>query len=216
MIHKSAKAWLPLLFLGAAGCATIADCCIEQETSMRNCVLAQKAWGNWSWCYDDLDHPFHFAKGFKAGYKNILEGGKGCQPTLPPRWYWKPCYQSPEGRCKIASWFDGYSHGALAAQQDGYGSLQELPISPTARANWVSQFATPNPACFDGMYHGQVPGSPDSVAPEGAIIPEDAPMDGIDESVPGDAQLRPEGSAGGAINLEPLRPYDDSVLTPEQ
>jgi hypothetical protein len=215
MIHKSAKAWLPLLFLGAAGCATIADCCIEHETSMRNCVPAQKAWGNWSWCYDDLDHPFHFAKGFKAGYKNILQGGKGCQPTLPPRWYWKPCYQSPEGRCKIASWFDGYSHGALAAQQDGYGSLQELPISPTARANWMSQFTTPNTACFDGMYHGQVPGSPDAVVPEGAIVPEDAPMDGMDEFSPGAAQLPPAGSAGGAINLEPLRPYDDSVQTPE-
>ena len=130
----------PILLLVAAtfglqGCASICDDIIETEMQTRNMILAQKAWGHWSWCYDDLDFPYHFARGFKAGYRDVLDGGSGCQPTLPPKCYWKPCFQTPEGRCKTHAWFDGFSHGALAARQDGYGSLGEIPISPRAREN---------------------------------------------------------------------------------
>ncbi len=120
---------------GMFGCSAMNDGIISCEMEIRNHVLAQKAWGHWSWCYDNLDFPFHFAKGFKDGYRNILSGGNGCQPTLPPKCYWKPAYQTPEGNCKIHAWFDGFSHGVLAANQDGYGALGEIPISPTARAN---------------------------------------------------------------------------------
>ena len=118
-----------------SGCASIGDGIISCEMSIRNHILAQKAWGHWSWCYDKLDYPAHFAKGFKDGYRNVLDGGNGCQPTLPPQCYWKPQFQTSEGRCKINTWFDGFSHGALAAEQDGYGALGEIPISPTARTN---------------------------------------------------------------------------------
>ena len=120
---------------GLTGCAAICDGIISMEMDARNDVLAMKAWGHWSWVYDDLEHPWHFAKGFKAGYRNILEGGSGCQPTIPPQCYWKPCYQTLEGKCKTHAWFDGFSHGALAAKQDGYGDMGQIPISPTARAN---------------------------------------------------------------------------------
>jgi hypothetical protein len=120
---------------GLAGCAAICDGIISMEMDVRNDVLAQKAWGHWSWAYDNVDYPWHFAKGFKEGYVNVLEGGSGCQPTIPPQCYWKPCYQTLEGRSKIHGWFDGFSHGALAAKQDGYGDMGQIPISPTARAN---------------------------------------------------------------------------------
>ena len=120
---------------GISGCTSMCDGVINIEMNCRNKILAQKAWGHWSWCYGDLDYPWHFARGFKAGYRNVLDGGSGCQPTLPPQCYWKPGFQTPEGHCKIHAWFDGFSHGALAAKQDGYGSLGEIPISPTARTN---------------------------------------------------------------------------------
>ncbi|MDG1898111.1 MAG: hypothetical protein P8J37_24680 [Fuerstiella sp.] len=120
---------------GLTGCAAICDGIIEMEMDVRNDVLAQKAWGHWSWVYDDLEYPWHFAKGFKEGYINVLNGGSGCQPTIPPQCYWKACYQTLEGKCKIHAWFDSFSHGALAAKQDGYGDLGQIPISPTARAN---------------------------------------------------------------------------------
>jgi hypothetical protein len=151
MIRKSAKAWLALLVMSSAGCSAIQDHCITFETNTRNMVLAEKGWMNWSSCYENANYKLHFAKGFKDGYTNILEGGKGCQPTLPPRCYWKPQFQTPEGRAKTNAWFEGYSHGAVAAQQDGYGSLQQLPISPTARANLMARQAPPSASCFEGM-----------------------------------------------------------------
>ncbi|MEQ9410059.1 MAG: hypothetical protein RIK87_20145 [Fuerstiella sp.] len=135
MKYTAVRLMLVTMIAGLSGCTTICDEVIETDMGIRNRVLAQKAWGHWSWCYDELEHPFHFARGFRAGYRNVLEGGSGCQPTLPPQWYWKPCFQTPEGRCKTYAWFDGYSHGALAAKQDGYGDLGEIPISPTARTN---------------------------------------------------------------------------------
>ena len=175
MIRRTAKAWLSLLLFTATGCNAIHDGINDCETRLRNECLSQKAWGHWSWCYDDLDHPYHFAKGFKAGYEDVLAGGKGCQPTLPPRCYWKPCYQSAAGRCKINAWFDGFSHGAVAAQQDGYGNLQSIPISPTARANFLSRNAPVNAACYDGMNHGEVPVADDNVPPDGQLFPEVPP-----------------------------------------
>ncbi len=177
MIRRTAKACLSVLLLTAAGCNSMHDCINDCETGLRNDVLAQKAWGQWSWCYDDLDYPFHFAKGFKAGYQDVLAGGKGCQPTLPPRCYWKPCYQSAEGRCKINAWFDGFSHGAVAAQQDGYGNLQAIPISPTARANFMSRNAPVSQACFDGMYHGEIPIPAESLPADGQLILDESPAE---------------------------------------
>jgi len=141
MVRVSLRIAMAAILCFGAGCAAMQDCVIDYEVQGRNLILSQQAWGEWSWCYDNLQEPFHFAKGFKAGYRNILEGGKGCQPTLPPKCYWKPHYQSPAGRCKINAWFDGFAHGALAAQQDGYGNLNEIPISPTARMNFESSKA---------------------------------------------------------------------------
>ena len=142
---------------GMTGCTAICDGIISIETDARNDVLAQKAWGHWSWVYDDLDHPWHFARGFKAGYRNILEGGSGCQPTFPPQCYWKPCYQTLTGNCKTHAWFDGFSHGALAAKQDGYGYMGHIPISPTARANIE---AARRPAKQNAFGDEELPGEP--------------------------------------------------------
>lgn len=202
MIRRKLKAWLTLLLLSSAGCSAIQDSCLELETGMRNHVLASKAWAHWSWCYDDLDYSTHFAKGFKAGYEDILAGGKGCQPTLPPRCYWKPCFQSPEGRCKIAAWFDGYSHGAVAAQQDGYGNLGELPLSPTARANLLTRSAPVNPACFDGMYQGEVP-----IADPGTAEVMEAPDETAEGLIPMDA-AEPLNQVPGETAIGKL-PYEE-------
>ena len=159
---------------GMTGCASLCDEMISMEMGMRNHVLAQKAWGHWSWCYDDLDYPWHFAKGFKSGYRNVLDGGSGCQPTLPPQCYWKPAYQTPEGQCQIHAWFDGFSHGALAARQDGYGDMGQIPISPTARANFEASRMQPMPNAYLGgaSLYGPAIGTPEDItAPEGEKLP---------------------------------------------
>ncbi len=205
MIRKSMKAWLALLFFAAAGCNAIQDQCINVETSTRNCVLAEKGWLRWASSYKGMDNKMHFAKGFKEGYQNILEGGKGCQPTLPPRSYWKPCYQTAAGGCKIAAWFDGFTHGAVAAQQDGFGNMQQLPISPTAKANWMTRQAPPAAACFAGMSEGDM--SDPIMTPEIHDTP-------VPESPPMDLRLTPEVEMEPGAEPEiPVRPYDDSGST---
>jgi hypothetical protein len=203
MLRKSAKAWLSLVLLTTTGCNAIHDCVNDYEERTINCVIAQKAWNEWSWCYDDLNYPWHFSHGFKDGYENVLGGGKGCQPTLPPRFYWKPCFKTAEGQCKVAAWFDGYSHGALAAQQDGYGNMHQIPISPTAKQNLISRNAPPSAACFEEMYRHS--------NPDGQLIPQASGNSLSDqemmlpESVPEALNALPESKPGA------LRPYDDAA-----
>jgi len=136
-----------LLFgtLVLSGCASMQSGITNHDTKIRSCIQSQHAWNEWSWCYDELEHPFHFARGFKAGYRDVLNGGKGCQPTLPDKCYFKAKYRSVEGRCKVNAWFDGFSHGALAAQQDGAANYNTIPMSPTARANLACANARPQP-----------------------------------------------------------------------
>jgi hypothetical protein len=208
MISKSAKAGLALLLMSSAGCNAIQDHCINFETDTRNMVLAEKGWLNWSSCYKGINYRTHFAKGFKDGYTNVLEGGKGCQPTLPPRCYWKPQFQTADCRAKINAWFDGYSHGATAAQQDGLGSLQQLPISPTARANLMARQAPPSASCFSGMskledtdpvHHPDVHG-------ENSV--DEPPMEILKTP---EMEVPPEPNI-----LETVRPYDEGTSPVEK
>lgn len=123
------------LLLAVSGCASLQEACDEKVDVVHSKLTAHEAWARWSWAYDELAHPKHFARGFKAGYQDILNGGKGCQPTLPPRDYWRPCFRNSEGQCSVNAWFDGWSHGVTAARQDGAGSFGTIPLSPTARGN---------------------------------------------------------------------------------
>lgn len=204
MIRKSAMSLVALLSMTAAGCNAIQDHFITFETDTRNTVLSQKGWMNWASCYNEVDYKSHFAKGFKEGYTNILEGGRGCQPTLPPRCYWKPHYQTPVGRAKINAWFDGYSHGAVAAKQDGFGSLQQLPISPTARANLMTRQAPPSGAFFAEMSNT---GEEDPL-----MHPEIHKGDQIDEP-PMDVLRKFEADAQQQESPSPpARPYDEGTI----
>lgn len=208
MISKSASAWLALLLMSSAGCNAIQDHCVTLETNTRNMVLAEKGWLNWSSCYKGVKYRTHFAKGFKDGYTNVLEGGKGCQPTLPPRCYWKPQFQTLDGKAKINAWFDGYSHGATAAQQDGLGSLQQLPISPTARANFLASKAPPAASCFTGMSPAE--------ETEGIKHPDIQGGNAIDEP-PVELQGIPETVIPQSLKLpESVHPYEDGLAPPKE
>ena len=145
-------------------------------------------------------HPVrrnHFARGFKAGYRNVLEGGSGCQPTLPPECYWKACYQTPAGRCKTYAWFDGFSHGALAAKQDGYGGLGEIPISPRVKENL--------------RLANSRPGQP--IALEPGQLDQPQPMMDTDNGLTPPPMTIEDDTDGGSDVLKPstnsTRPYDE-------
>ena len=118
------------------GCVS---CCQDHfdncTANVRNCWHAHLAWKDWSWTYCDLPYSSDFKNGFKTGYRDICEGATGSQPTHPPRRYWNVVYQNAEGHCRINSWFEGYSHGVLAATQDGFAGASVIPVSPTTHMN---------------------------------------------------------------------------------
>lgn len=96
----------------------------------RNYHLAGDAWNDFKKAHAGLGYSSDYVLGFKRGYADYLEaGGTGQPPPLPPRRYWRVCYQSPDGRRAIDDWFDGFRHGAAVAQASGF---RELIVAPSS------------------------------------------------------------------------------------
>lgn len=127
-----------LLWACSSGCIyEMQDDCDDFMIGMRTRSMARRAWRQAEPVYDrTVEHERHFRKGFEAGYADVASGGNGCVPTLPPRHYWKACYQTPRGKEKTYAWFDGFTHGAIAAHQDGVAGWSRVAVSHAA-------FATP-------------------------------------------------------------------------
>lgn len=66
--------------------------------------------------------------GFLEGYHDMLQGGDGCLPVVPPRRYWSWKYQSAGGQGAVSDWFNGYSAGVAAAKEDGLSNLSRIPV----------------------------------------------------------------------------------------
>ena len=198
---------LLLMTASLTGCAAVTDGLSGLEDCVRHKCQAQQAWNQWSWCYDELDHPHHFARGFKTAYRDVIEGGQGCQPTLPPKCYWKSKFQSAEGRFKVNVWFDGYSHGALAAQQDGAGGWSQIPMSPTARMNL--HMSTSQPQSFGGTGHGAPPPVA-ALAPPPVVAPAPPDLPPSEAAADGHLRLDPEADTDTHADdyAVPLRPYE--------
>ena len=193
----------PLIFgtLLLTGCSSIYTRIDALEACARHKCQAQQAWNEQSWYYEKLDHPFHFAKGFKTAYRDVIEGGNGCQPTLPPKCYWTSRFQSAKGRCKVNEWFDGYSHGALAAQQDDVGAWAEIPLSPTARTNMRTAAAR----AYSSGKISHVTSPPPIAVPARTAVPPAHP------SANGYLRLHDQADSAGTYTEEqtdPLRPFE--------
>ncbi|MCA9080900.1 MAG: hypothetical protein KDA58_10100 [Planctomycetaceae bacterium] len=118
---------LALGLMLTSGCHSLHTCVSEQIIACRNHEEAKMAW--WSceeYYYDCEPHLHDFGLGFQAGYQAIANGGDGCPPTMPPQKYWGVCYQSCEGREKVVSWYNGYSHGVSVALQDGVQNRNQI------------------------------------------------------------------------------------------
>lgn len=174
---KISKSLLGLsLVIAMSGCSGLQDCFDEHCNSMHTGLTGMEAWARWSWCYNELVHPKDFASGFRAGYQDVLNGGSGCQPTLPPKTYWKACYRNAEGNCKVNAWFEGFSHGVLAANQDGAASYGSIPLSPTAQANWETSQQPPAEYDWSGTTTPPAPMSSTTTDSDFAPLPvEPAP-----------------------------------------
>lgn len=113
--------WTGLLVVAGlvTGCAHMYDVTDECVIKWKCCHEAKMAWLRCRDLYINVNYPFDFGQGFRAGYETVCLGGDGCPPAMPPRSYWSYHYQGDEGRCQVMAWYDGYHHGVLAAQCDG-------------------------------------------------------------------------------------------------
>lgn len=124
-------AWLVLVLASASGCASMKDCVDDCMIRMRNCRSARGAWRDYEPCVRDIPHRRDFGRGFRDGYATVAGGGSICQPALPPECYWRYCHESAEGQAQMHAWFDGFSHGAAVADQDGVAQTSHIVIAPS-------------------------------------------------------------------------------------
>lgn len=75
------------------------------------------------------DQSSPFQDGFLEGYHDILDGGDGCLPVVPPKRYWGWRYQSAGGQSAVNDWFSGYQAGVEAAKEDGLAKLSCIPTA---------------------------------------------------------------------------------------
>jgi len=120
--------FLPVLLLTlVAGCLyEIRDEINDCELQCKNSCCAKMAWHRCSGVYQSIEYRRDFKAGFLSGYSSVAYGSNGCPPSLPPSCYWKTIHTNQTGKARANAWFDGYSHGALAAEADGIAESNRI------------------------------------------------------------------------------------------
>ena len=108
----------------------IIACCLVSTlmgcTSMRHCrfeliqqIRTSRAWAE----FDSTDGNCVFSQyasdyrcGWKAGYYNVLSGGDGRPPVIPPEKYWNPSLFRDCDSCGQREWCSGFRDGAVTAR----------------------------------------------------------------------------------------------------
>jgi len=171
------------------------DACDEFMIGHRNSVMATKAWYRVKPNYRNHPHRNSFRDGFIAGYIDVAEGGAGCTPSVAPSEYWGWQYQSPEGQRATDAWFEGFPHGAQAAEQDGVGHWGNIQLVGAQQPD------TKQPPKVDGGPAAE--SLPNADGPRAADRPN---ADGR-----GDGSRRPSGSEELPLPAEST-PFDFSSL----
>jgi hypothetical protein len=116
----------------------------------RHTCMASKAWHGRKHYFANQPNLKDFARGFKAGYMSVADGGDGCTPAFPPREYWGWKYQSCEGQARVSAWFSGYPHGVQAAEQEGIGGWTQIQTSKGIQNEYVQHGRMPSD--YNGTY----------------------------------------------------------------
>jgi hypothetical protein len=94
---------------------------------VRHCLMARKALEKFEELNPGIDLSRHFKKGFRSGFHDVLHGGDGKPPVLPPPKYWTVFYRDAEGHQAIQEWFAGFEVGAQWAIDHGYRRWELIP-----------------------------------------------------------------------------------------
>lgn len=130
---------LALWLLPAAALITLVGCSTgelrdgfgELTTGLRVCCAAEKAYLHRGDLFHDCcSCPLDFKHGFKNGYRDVAMNGEDCcAPPTPPACYWGCSTSDPCERVeRLNCYYDGWTHGAIAAGQDGVVALNTVPL----------------------------------------------------------------------------------------
>jgi len=160
----------------------------------RNRVWSRQAWHARKAQFVGHQELGAFGEGFRDGYRDVASGGNGCPPPVPPRKYWSWRYQTAEGQCKVAAWYEGFPYGAQAAAEEGAGEHQQIQVSHAIVLQYSPQFL-----------NGELPTASHSweEIPPGEV-PGAAPVD----------LLPPNALEGPQTNHRPVTAWPDGVVIP--
>lgn len=179
------------------------DSCNDFVMGWRNNVWSRQAWHEQKGYFADHPELRAFGQGFRDGYRDVAGGGSGCPPPVPPRKYWTWKYQTAEGQCKVAAWFEGYSHGARAAEEHGAGYFQDIQVSYAIETQYSPEFQR-------GDYPNLHEGMP--IMPEGSVEP--LPIEQLPDSHPQHTPTEFRGADAtipeGFIDPVPIEQLPDS------
>jgi hypothetical protein len=159
-----------LLLTLVSGCFyELRDELTECKISWNNKWAAKAAWHDTQGSCMGMSCPHSFKEGFRSGYLDVANGGRGCLPAVPDI---RCCNHMWLDLCsdnqKMEAWFDGYEIGALAAREGGMADANRV-VSRAPQATPVD-YTTPahTPADASPIY----PSSGLSIPPAPAIEPE--------------------------------------------
>ena len=155
------------------------------------------------WMYEDIPCESSFKAGFKAGYRFANCGGDSCTPPGPSH-FWGADGMTEKDVQEAQAWCDGFTHGAMAAQQDGNQVASTLD----------AQSAQPPEGVPDVLYYqgpgslGQIGGTPDQGQPlPGGMTPGSVPSplpNWSSAAAPADTSYPPGNPASEAVPAAPL------------
>lgn len=172
---------------GSAGCVSEINSCanwVHQSWS------TDKAWRSRKWMFDGVDCASSFKAGFKAGYRFANCGGDSCLPPGPSH-FWCTSGMTEDDQRKAQAWCDGFTHGTLAAQQDGNitaSALDAQAAQPPENVPEVYYYTNPGGMGSGGIGGGGIGsgeigaiGSSPSLDPfaQGQFAPQASPLTGM-------------------------------------
>jgi hypothetical protein len=212
-----------------AGCVSEVNSCAAW---VHQTWTTDKAWRCRKWMYEGIDCGSSFKAGFKAGYRFANCGGDSCQPPGPSH-FWFANGMTEEDQREAQAWCDGFTHGTLAAQQDGNTAASALDAQ-TAQPpeNVPDVYYYTNPSGFGGIGSqesvGQFapgqpapqPYSPAPLATEAMPTTPPASPSWSTAAAPSDIAYPPAAPASEAIELPvgqtgtPSKRYSGSAVLP--
>ncbi len=147
-MHRWLAAALLIGCLGSTGCSVWSYAwqvnvserklfCEEDDDAISMATYrswADQAWDETGACCPEGCLTLDYSWGFREGFADfVYAGGDGEPPAMPPRIYWQADMRSREGAAAVASWFEGYRHGARVAREGGYRDATTIRLSGSLR-----------------------------------------------------------------------------------